>query len=278
MAPSSPFCLACLLHFKYNVSEYFYPVQCFSWSCIVDSFQDYKLQNILDDQTSKKFKIFKICVPLVIVWSGFMTIILFLYGYDNFYGSLVRNLAVCICCIYHGMGFIMMLQRITLIVAILRALERNLCTVFTKKDENEVVLVLYLKQFQNLVLVLHKNISVWMESTILLLLVWFTVTTISLIFNIFILIKFEDYDIQNTIWLLFRNVAAIVVLLVVLGATEGLNKKVKLNPTNIFFTSLFSFSARGSAGVALKPETRISGGESPREQDNKIKRHEYFIQ
>ena len=38
-----------------------------------------------------------------------------------------------------------------------------------------------------------------------------------------------------------------------------------------------SLSGGGSAGVALKPATRISGGERPRKQRNKIKRQGMFL-
>ena len=38
-----------------------------------------------------------------------------------------------------------------------------------------------------------------------------------------------------------------------------------------------SLSEGENAGAALKPETRISGGERPRKRENKIKRQEIYI-
>ena len=76
-----------------------------------------------------------------------------------------------------------------MIGTILRALQNGLGTQLACPKPS-------LKGFQSLVFVMQRNISLTMESVLAVVFGWVFVATVNLIFNIFLSIKYVDYDVS----------------------------------------------------------------------------------
>ncbi|KAJ3663990.1 hypothetical protein Zmor_008197 [Zophobas morio] len=190
-----------------------------SWLFVFEHLQDYDLQDMIDDQAAAKFKFLRILSSCMVVTSAITIIPLLLYAYDSLPGNFIRKTAICICYNLQSLGFTMLVQRITLIGTILRQLEKNVSPKFTKK--------LSVKKYQNLVGVLHTTISMLMRVTAMTLFLWALNATISLIFNIFISIKYQDFDVPNLVLLNLRTVVTFLSIFAVLDMSEvDINQKV----------------------------------------------------
>ena len=189
-----------------------------------EHFQEYNLEEAVDDEAALKFKTFRILAPVVVISSCFFIIMWILFGFDHQLGTMLRKVAIGICYMYQVLGFIQLLQRVTFIGSVLREIERSFDVLLLNFDEHRLQ---SLRKYEHLVSVLHTTIFVLNVILTPILLVWGFVASTSLIFNIFILLKYEDYDGQNMIILQLRNLVTIVMILLVLVMSEvDINDKV----------------------------------------------------
>ena len=180
-----------------------------------EHFKEYNLDVVVDDEAALKFKTFRLVAPLVAITTCFFTITWIAFD-DYQLSTILRKVAICICYLYQILGCILLLQRITFVGAVLREIERTFGVLLLKFDDDWVK---HLGKYEHLVLVLHTMIVLLNVILTPILLVWGFVASTSLIFNIFILLKYEDYDGQNMIMLQVRNLVTIVVILLILAMT-----------------------------------------------------------
>ena len=196
-----------------------------SWLFIFENPHLYGCVQILDSPAYARFKVAKILSPVIFSFSCILTVVGFSRSYHDSSWVLVRKSAVYVLYGYHGLSTVRLVKRFSLIGASLRALERSLSRLLQKRSRK--MLINRLKRWQNCVSRIHSNISMFMETAVFLLVLWFIVATTSLVFNIFILIKYEDYDVQDVVYLQVRNLVSVVGIFVILVmCEEDVNKKV----------------------------------------------------
>ncbi|KAJ3663994.1 hypothetical protein Zmor_008201 [Zophobas morio] len=190
-----------------------------SWLCIFEHLRDYDLQDMIDNQATAKFKFLRMFASGMVIAGGFSVFLWIFYAYDSLPGSFIRKSAICLCYIYQSLGLILLLQRTTLVGTILRQLKKNIGPKFRKQ--------LSVKKYQNLLSVLHTNMSLLLGVIEVILFMWSLISTTSLIFNIFISIKYKDYDVPNLILLNLRTVVTFLSIVAILQMSEvDINRKV----------------------------------------------------
>ena len=191
-----------------------------NWLHIFENPQVYNLRQVLDCKTVTRFRLGAHTFSVNFVINFIATVLSVIYAYDVFPGGFLRKCTVGFCYVYHSVGFLIWIQRTTMIGTILRALQNGLGTQLACPKPS-------LKGFQSLVFVMQRNISLTMESVLAVVFGWVFVATVNLIFNIFLSIKYVDYDVSYVALLQLRIMLTVVTIVVILALCEKeINGKV----------------------------------------------------
>jgi hypothetical protein len=202
------------------------------WLLIFENRKFYHLQSIIHGSDVKKFKAYRRLSVFSIVLNCTFLPFCVIFSYDSLPSSYVRKLAIVFCYIFQIRMNFEIIKRISLIGAILKALKTSVRTCFmdrlsTDSGSRNKCLANVFKKYQSLMRELNTNIATFMQSVTVVLFIWSRVYVLMLIFYVFILIKYNDFNYPAMTMVLFRILNAVLeILVLVVRSEEDINRRV----------------------------------------------------
>jgi hypothetical protein len=182
------------------------------------------IQRDIADKINRASSVFTVLVNCL------MLCLTFSYSYDNFPGNILRKMTICLCYAFHTKGTFEVIKRISLIGAMLQALETSLKTMKMTKLFlcPNTCLTTKLRRYQNLICVINSGTQVYMKVTAVMLSVWTIMLVVTLIVNIYVWIEHWDFSLGILNVLQLRILVTILgIVVIVFGAENNVNKKVR---------------------------------------------------
>jgi hypothetical protein len=219
-------CMVTVLTTKIQIRE----ITC--WLQIFENRKFYHLQSIIHGNDVKKFKFYRRLSALNIVLNCMFLPVCIIFSYDSLPSSHVRKFAIAFCYVFQIRMILEIIKRISLIGAILKAFKTSIRTCFmdrlsTGSGPRNKCLMNVFKKYQTFVRELNTNIAIFMQYVTLVLFLWSTVHILMLIFYIFILIKYNDFNYPSMGVVLSRILnAGMEILMLMVRAEADINRKV----------------------------------------------------
>jgi hypothetical protein len=195
-----------------------------SWLHICENREFYRLGRIIQGSDVNKFKRFRIASDLHLLIHVFVYAMYLYFSPSDSPWSLARKLAICSCYSMQARGVVELFKRISFIGSIFKAFEKSLETVLTTSPQNRSLTDIF-RRYQSFVQVINVNLAFFMKTMAPLLCLWSLSSTVSLILNVYILIKYTNYNVQSMIWVQFRLIFVIVGIVTILIAAEDCLKR-----------------------------------------------------
>jgi hypothetical protein len=206
-----------------------------AWIATINQRRFYGVKDILSEQKANRFIFFRdVSIIMTSLSSiGGLTLI-FAVPYDHLSGHWYRKLLLILC--YSHQSYITqdLAHRIRIVGVILntfkqtlkKCLTSNTYPIFAKKT-GELTLGRILKKYTNFILVIHMNMNLFMRHISGILILYCLTVIASLIVNIYVLIKFNDYNIYTLLVIQMRIAVMVTsIVFVFITAENSLKNKV----------------------------------------------------
>jgi hypothetical protein len=214
-----------------------------AWLFLFENTSLYSLMEIYSQNDKKEVKMRR---HITFYTLGLVTIIMsifvFCFPYDTLPLSLWRKWSVVHFFIIQYFGTVHTIQRMRLIGAILKTFEKAVKTAFSKKNQDgtdHFNLHSTLKKYRNFIATVNLNFALLMRHLLIIFFIFALTSLACLIVNLYILIKYLDYDPMSLAVLQLRTVSTIFGLLF-LSVDADRNIKAKVSPIR-FLLLLFYY-------------------------------------
>lgn len=222
-----------LLFFSTFLNLKIYEKEINAWLFLFENSYLFNLNEVFSKKQIKLVQLRRITIFSVFVFlCTLMGVFVFCFPYDNLPWNFLRKFAVLHCFLLQCYGTFDALQRMKLIGHLLRAFEKSIKSTLTNKLLDQVEMISFrtaLKKYRNFICVLNMNINLLMKYLALTCTIFTLSSIISLIINIYISIKYFDYDALSLGTLELRTLATIWSNLYIAVQVEtNINRKVSL--------------------------------------------------
>jgi hypothetical protein len=222
-----------------------YEYECNAWLFLFENSHLYNVDDIFPEDEKKKMRVRRyFTFALFGIVGAVMGFFVFRFPYDDLSLNLLRKWSLVHYFILQCFGNIETTQRIKMIEIILKALEKALQKTMTRRlfgGTNDFDISFDLKQYRNLITVTNLNFGLLMKYFMTIRFTYTLASIICLIFNIYILIKYLDYNAILLGALQLRTASTIVGILYVAFDVE-MNINSKVSPNCKLFLSAFLYN------------------------------------
>jgi hypothetical protein len=195
-----------------------------SWLHIFENRKIYNLGQIIHGSDVNKFKIYRMVSLFNFIVSLLMTLFYFI---TELHVSFARKCVLSFCTTFQVVGVCEFFKRVSLVGAIMKTFEESLKTALILPFPQHRSLMHSFPKYHHLLRTINANLALFMKTMASLLFIWSITSTVSMIFNIYVLIKYTDYDLQSMIFIHLRVVFIIMgIFTILIVAEDCLNRKV----------------------------------------------------
>ena len=155
-----------------------------SWLHLFENPKNYNLGRIIGKTDHRKFRIFTVLSLLLVTSNACIPLLYFYYSGDNG-GTFFRKISMCASFAMQGKGFFEMLKCLNIHGVVLKAFERSLKTSLSRRQPD-------FRKFYQTVSIVNSNVKIHLSNFTFIVSAWSLVSTICMIINIFIWIRYSD--------------------------------------------------------------------------------------
>jgi hypothetical protein len=234
-------CVVSLIHITQFKTKH---LEANGWISIVENRRSYGLKDVFNSKKSKTLirrrNLMLAAFYVLIIGT---TVIQLVVSYDNIPWNGSRKFLLLLCFTFQGYISLDLTQRFKIIGAILDALKRAL----TKKRSRNLKRPFI--KYNNLILAIRINLNLFMKMMTVPLVSWILTVIGSLILNIYISIKFPEYDLYTLILLQSRTVVTIMSIFIILYSAE---KNLKEKVSRFYFSHMVLKFVRVILAILLR--------------------------
>jgi hypothetical protein len=210
--------LVIFFHLKVEVQEMH------GWLKFLQNRRFFGLTTVVSNRAFKKIKSQRyISVAVICLDCAIIGFFLFQFSHDSLPYNTFRKFSIACAVSLQTYALLDIIQRITLVGLFLNAFKKLLCSTLRRKSNMGKIL----KRTSLFIFRINENLKLTMEYFMLAFIVWSLTTIASLILNIYVVMKFSDYDVYALVELELRTGTTIIGILIIAVCSEhNLQEKV----------------------------------------------------